>query len=309
MAEERPVRQATLIVNRAARRVARGFDADRVVRYLRRHGVETRVEEPLSPEAATAVAREAARRGDQLVFAVGGDGTLRDVAEGLAGSTVALAAIPGGTVNIWCKEAGIPHGLKAALDAHIGGQRARVDLGMAGERPFLLMASVGWDAAIAARVSARLKARFGDYAYMAQALRDFRRLRTREASWTSGLAHYTAPLGLMVLSNSRVYGGRVRPSPAARIDDGLLDVAALCPRRRGDGLRLGGRFALSRLHGDRGVTEARVADLAFETPGFAVQADGDPIGETPMRFSVREGALLVSVPAGPLPAIFSVGVG
>ena len=105
---------ATLLVNSAARGVKASFDPTRMVRYLEKRGVTTALMLPDSAADATVKARASAERRDDLLFAVGGDGTMRDVAKGLAGSETALAAVPGGTVNIWAKEAGIPNTMRAA---------------------------------------------------------------------------------------------------------------------------------------------------------------------------------------------------
>ena len=300
-------RSATLLVNPSARGVGETFDGGRVLRYLSRNGIAARLVVPTSSDDATRAAGESAERGDDLLFILGGDGTVRDAALGLRDSATALAAIPAGTVNIWATEAGIPRRLRAALDAHISGQIVPIDLGLADGRCFLLMAGVGWDAEIAHGVSTRLKRVLGDLAYVAHAAWMAPRLRTRDVLWRSGGAVYEQPLAWMVLGNTRLYGGRVQLTPAATIDDGMLDVVALCPPTLVDGLRLALRVATSRAHGDRHIIEGRSAELRVETPGLAVQLDGDYAGETPMTFSVAPRALLVSVPAGPLSAIFDAG--
>lgn len=296
-------RSATLIINPAARRVAKGFEASRVVSYLERRGLKVTCAEPSSAMEATRSARAAAWRGDALVFALGGDGTLRDVAEGLAGSGTALAALPGGTVNIWCREAWIPRGLRAAVDAHLEGQVVRMDLGCADKRAFLLMASLGWDAAIAHCVSPHLKRRLGDYAYIVEAFRQLPRLRTVHARWRAGLITMDRQLAMMVVSNTRLYGGRVRFTPGSTAVDGLLDVVALCPRSPLDVPRLAAKAMLRRLSKDGAVVSDRLAAMTVETPGIPYQLDGDYAGETPVTFSVDAGALAVSVPAGALPPV------
>src|SRR5690349_363820 len=113
--------RATVLVNPAARGVGERFDGARVTHYLAANGVEASLTIPASAGEATEHAREAALRGEEFVFVVGGDGSVRDAAAGLAGSETALAAVPAGTVNIWAKEAGIPKGIRPALDAHIHG--------------------------------------------------------------------------------------------------------------------------------------------------------------------------------------------
>ena len=121
------------------------------------------------PLEAIREAAQSATRGDDLLFVIGGDGSVRDAALGLAGSNTALAAVPAGTVNIWAKEAGIPNGLRAAVDAHITGQSVHIDLGRAAGQCFLLMAGIGWDAQVARNVAPWLKRHLGDIAYIIQA--------------------------------------------------------------------------------------------------------------------------------------------
>jgi len=298
-----PPQHATLIVNTAARGVPADFDGSRIVRYLAKRGIGARLVFPGSGDEATSTARDSAAANDRFLFVVGGDGSMREAARGLAGSETALAALPMGTVNVWAREAGIPRSLRAALDCHLEGQSVHMDLGRAGGDCFLLMAGIGWDAQIAAAVSPTLKRRIGDLAYMVEAARALPGLRPVAADWTADGERTTAPLAWMVLSNTRLYGGKVRLTPDATISDGLLDLVAFCPETVVDGARLAAKI-LARSHHDRHMLEGRFARVEVETPGLAVQLDGDCVGSTPMSFSVEPGGLVVSVPKGPLPAIF-----
>lgn len=302
-------RTATVLVNARARRASGRFDGEGAIRYLVRRGVTARLEIPTSPSGMTTAARDAALRGDEVVFVVGGDGALALAAGGLAGSLTALAAVPAGTANVFAREARIPAGFRRAIDAHLGGQVLPMDLGMAGEKPFLLMASVGWDAAIAAAVSLPLKRRVGTLAYLLQAARMLPAMRPRPARWTSLARGAAAPaytegrLAVMLIGNTRLYGGVAEVAHRASATDGLLDLVALCPESLGDALRLAAKAVTHGLEGDRHAVLARVAEVTIETPGLPVQADGDVIGETPMRFWVRPAALRVSVPTGTVPAV------
>ena len=300
-----PPRSATVLVNPAARGVAQRVDSSRLMRYLSRQGVEARLAIPPSPLEATREAEQAGKRGDELLFVVGGDGSVRDAALGLAGSDTALAAVPAGTVNIWAKEAGIPRRVRAAVDAHLHGQSVHMDLGRAGEQCFLLMAGIGWDAEIARRVPMWLKRHVGDLAYMTQAAWMLPRLRPRHACWTAGADAFEKPLAWMVLGNTRLYGGRIQLTPEAAIDDGQLDLIAFCPEDIFDGARLAAKLGIGNFSGDSNVIEGRAREVRIETPGLAVQLDGDFVGETPMTFRSEPGALLVSVPSGPLSPIFA----
>lgn len=298
------LRRGTVLVNLAARGVGEGFDGTRITRYLERRGIEAGLVLPSSAEDATQKARESAERGDDILFVVGGDGSVRDAALGLAGSQTALAAVPSGTVNIWARESGIPLGMRAAIDAHLDGQSVHMDLGRAGGHCFLLMAGVGWDAEVASHINPRLKRATGDIAYMLQAAWMAPGLRTRRSRWTTPVATFEDDLAWMVLGNTRLYGGKVHLTPGAVIDDGLLDVIAFCPHGFGETLRLARKVALGKRQDPR-IVHLRSPELTVETPGLPVQMDGDPVGVTPMTFSVDAGALLVSVPQGPLAPIFA----
>lgn len=298
-------RTATVLVNPSARGVSERFDGMRVVRYLARHEIEAQLITPSSVLDATREAAESAKRADDLLFVVGGDGSVRAAADGLAGSDTALAALPAGTVNVWAIEAGIPRDIKSALDGHISGQVVRADLGRADGQCFLLMAGIGWDAEVARRVPSWLKEYVGDYAYLTQAAWMLPRFRPRMAQWTAGETAFEEPLGWMVLGNTRLYGGRIHLTPDATVDDGQLDLIALCPENITDAARLLAKLAIRRFRDDARVFQSRAGEVSISTPGLAVQLDGDFAGRTPMTFSADRGALCVSIPAGPLPAIFS----
>ncbi|MBE7519007.1 MAG: hypothetical protein HS107_07135 [Thermoflexaceae bacterium] len=299
-----PARSATVLVNLRARGVAGRFDAGRVTAYLRSRAVEARIVTPASPAESAREAHRAALRGEDLLFVAGGDGTLRVAAEGLAGSNTALAAIRGGTANVLAHEIGIPRGLQKAIDAHLEGQRVRMDIGRAGNLPFLLMAGAGWDAAVARSVHAPLKRVAGPFAYIAEGAWMLPRLRTRVVRWVCDGEEHEEPLAVMVLGNTRLYGSVVHVTPRAFADDGRLDNSALSPRRPMDGTRISARLLLGRHEGDGRTFIARARDTSIETPGLPVQLDGDYAGETPLRFTVEPRALVLSVPHGKLPAIF-----
>lgn len=294
-------RTATILVNPAARK-AHSVDPARARRRLDEFGIEARVVVSRNEAHWLEASAEAAARGDNLLFAAGGDGSLRLAAGALAGSKTALAPIPAGTANVWAREARIPRRQDAAIDAVVAGQEVSVDLGYADDQPFLLMAGIGWDAAIAARVRPGLKRRIGPFAYVYEAARALPGLRPRPIEWTIDGHPASLRAGLVILGNTRLYGGVVQFTPGASAVDGRLDVCAIEPRRPLHGTFLALRLAARRLDGP-GVVRARASEVAIETPGIPYQLDGDPASETPARFTVRPRALVVRVPAGPLPPV------
>ncbi len=134
-----------------------------------------------SRDHATELCREAAGEGYDLVVAFGGDGTVNEAANGLAGSDTPLSCLPGGSTNVYCRILGIPtdvvdateHLLRMADDW----RPRRVDLGRVNDRAFLFSAGVGLDASVVERVDAhpRLKARLGEWYYTWTGIRTFNR--------------------------------------------------------------------------------------------------------------------------------------
>ena len=301
-------RTAHVLVNPAARKVRR-FDPEAALRRLDAHGIDAILEAPRSPEAFARAARRAVDRAVDLLFVAGGDGTMRLAGGELVGAATALAPLPLGTANILTTESGLPGRWERAIDAHAGGQRVRMDVGLANGEIFLLMAGIGWDAAIASRVRRDLKHGLGALAYILEAAKAIPGLRPRPLQMDIDGRDFGGDWGLIVLSNTRLYGGLVHFAPEASAVDGLLDVCAAGPRRPGQGTALATRLATNRLREQPGLHLDRAAEVNIPTPGAPVQLDGDVVGETPMRFTVMPQALLLSVPSGPLPALFRAGGG
>lgn len=292
-------KSATIVANPRARGMRR-FDGEEALRRLEARGFEARLELPDSPTGTAEAARAAAERRDALVFVLGGDGTVRLAAGELAGSGSALAVLPGGTANVWAKEAGIPRNLLRALDAHLDGQRVAMDLGRANGEPFLLMAGIGWDAQIAATVTPALKRRLGVLAYVLHGIPMLHRLRTTDLAWEAEGASAMEGVGLAVVSNTRLYGGILTFSLEASARDGQLDVCIFTPGNALEALRHALKVVVRRHPGDTGVRELRTPRFEVTTPGIPVQLDGDVVGETPVAITVEQGAITMSVPTGPL---------
>ena len=130
---------------------------------------------------ATEICREAAAEGYDVVVAFGGDGTVNEAANGLAGSDTPLTALPGGSTNVFCRTLGVPNDVVDATEHLLGMadrfRPIRVDLASAGERLFTFSAGVGLDAAVVKRVDAHpyRKARFGEWYFTWTALGTFNR--------------------------------------------------------------------------------------------------------------------------------------
>lgn len=267
---------------------------------------EVRVDVSSVPGGATTLADRAVRDGYDLVVAAGGDGTLSEALQPLVGTEVTLGVLPLGTGNVWAREVGIPLDLSGAVRVLLEGRVRRVDVGRAGQRYFLLMAGIGFDAAVISQLDARSKRRLGRVAYVVAGVAvAFSSLGHRVHLNVDGVRRTYRAL-LIVIGNSRRYGGDVNVTAEARIDDGLLDVCVF----KGTGLPAVAWHIVSVLLGrhvhDPAVDYFRARRLTVigDSP-LPVQVDGDTIGETPMAFTVRTRSLNVLVPAGMRPDLFA----
>src|SRR5881227_2835871 len=174
-----PAKRMLVIVNPYATTVSDRLK--NLVVYALRGRYEVRAVDTEARDHATELCRQAAREGYDVVVAFGGDGTVNEAANGLAGSDTPLSCLPGGRANVYCRMLGIPTDLVDATEQLLrmaDDWRPRwVDVGHVNRRRFLFSAGVGLDASVVEQVDAhpRLKARFGEWYYTVTALRTFNR--------------------------------------------------------------------------------------------------------------------------------------
>ena len=247
---------------------------------------------------AAVLAREAVAAGATVVFACGGDGTVNEVANGLVGTGATLGIIRGGMGNVLAKELRVPKAPEQALWLLVDGEERRFDLGVAGDRFFLVLASVGFDAIVVNRVPPRSKRLLGSSAYILWGAIELLRHRAHRVRLRIDGEEHEVDLFWLVMGNTRSYGGVLDITYAAKADDGRLDAYVFAGKGPLWSLGTGLRVVLRRHDGARGVAFHRLQELSVETPGLRVQADGEDIGETPMTFSVLPQAVTVLLPRG-----------
>ncbi len=261
--------------------------------------LETTVEDPGGGQASIALAA-----GADVVLVCGGDGTIRHVAQVLAGSGTALGLVPAGTGNLLARNLAIGLGDPArATRIALSGKDRAVDVGRvfiderAEEQVFLVMAGVGFDAAIMAGAPHELKSRLGPLAYFVSGLRALRGPRASIAFAVDGRIEPPRRVRTLVVGNcGKLLAGLVL-MPAARVDDGLLDVVSIGPRDIFGWLAVTARVLTRRCRGHRIVQhwQGRTVIISAEAPQLA-QLDGDPVGEVRgLRMRIDPGALLVRV--------------
>jgi YegS/Rv2252/BmrU family lipid kinase len=254
------------------------------------------------PGDATRLAREAAERGCEMVLAVGGDGTANEVGAGLLDTGVALGLVPAGSGNGLARVLGIPLDPERALPALERGQRRAIDVGVMNGKPFLNVAGVGFDAAVAAAFAEHTGrgGRRGIPSYVHLSLGLARRYRAFSLRGSLDGGQIDGRFLLAAFCNGEQYGAAARIAPGARLDDGLLDAVLLEDATLLELLAAVPRVFSGRLEGFRRYRRRAVREAAFEAvEPCPWHRDGEP--EPPAsRFevTVRPGALVVVAPEG-----------
>ena len=250
-------------------------------------------------EAGVAAATEAALDGAGLVVAVGGDGTVRGCAEGLAGTGVPLGIVPHGTANLLARSLGIPAHPRTALGAAVDpdGPGRQIDLAVADDKvPFTAMAGIGLDAAVVA--GTRLKHQFGWLAYALSGAAHLATAPTRFSIRIDDEAPFERAARAVVVGNSGLLPGGFSLLPDARLDDGLLDVGVLAPHGPFGWTRLATRVLTHGHHQDRMLErfQARTVEITAAEP-LLREVDGELAGtRRTLTASVKPGALTVRTP-------------
>ena len=290
------MKKAILIFNPKSGRQKATQRMPALLKLLREAGYEAKPEPTQGPMDATRIAREHARKGDlDVAFAMGGDGTLREVAEGLLGSDIILGPLPEGTANVFAYELGLPRTSMRAAGAMKDAKPRIMDVGMANDVPFLMMASLGLDTAIMASQNTALKRLFGPAGV---ALGGLKRLFTYryppiELVFDEGTRE---DVFFFSACNIPFFGGPFRIAPDARADDGLLDLVTFHSRGALKTLGMAGGVFFGSRHVRRHDVKVRRVQSLTVTRTFAesLQVDGDVLQvSNPVHVRVETQALRV----------------
>lgn len=265
----------------------------RFLAALEQRHVETTLYRTRAPNDATDYLRGLQDQGD-VVVAVGGDGTTNEVINGLKeGTTLALLAT--GTANVLAKELGLPLNPERAAAVVAGGRNLDIWPALVGERRFVMMAGVGYDAWVVDGVNLALKARFGKLAYVVSMLQQIRRYGSkRYRLLVDGRPHdcFSA-----IITNGRYYGGSFLLSRRADITRPRLQVLMFQSPGVGSLLRFLLALLFGRMEDMAGVQSVEATRVALESPaGEPVQTDGDPAGVLPLSLAVDAVPVAVRVP-------------
>ncbi|HEX3513462.1 MAG TPA: diacylglycerol kinase family protein [Trebonia sp.] len=263
-----------------------------------RHGWRAEFLVTEKAEAGVSAANSAALDGIDLVVAVGGDGTVRGCAEGLARTGVPLGIVPHGTANLLARTLRVPGHPRAALAVALdsGAVDRTIDLAVADDVPFTAMAGMGLDAAVVA--GTRLKHQFGWLAYAMSGAVHLTLPPTRFSIRLDGGAPVERTARSVVVGNSGLLPGGFSLLPAARPDDGLLDVGVLAPHGPFGWPRVATRVLARSQRQDRMLErfQARKVEISA-TATLPREVDGELVtaGHS-LTVTVMPGALTVRMP-------------
>jgi YegS/Rv2252/BmrU family lipid kinase len=278
--------------------------------YVAELGHQVKLTETTGKGSALLLARRAADEACDVAVAVGGDGTINEACNGLAGTDTALAVLPAGTANVYAADVGIPiwwplnpGAVRQAAEIIASGQRRRIDLGRlylpdGGVRYFLMWCGIGLDAAISQVIRPQDTRLLGYGAWIVSGLMvafDFMGTRATIITDTKLIKKRVL---MAVVSNGQLYGRIWRVAPEAKMDDGLLDVAIMTG--------YGWPSTVKHLVGL--TLRQHVKDPDFHLyctqrlylsakEALPIHVDAEPIGTTPVEIDVAHLALNVILPA------------
>jgi diacylglycerol kinase (ATP) len=296
----RPVPQNVVLIVNPVSGGGRGLQTLRAaLPIFRARGIDPEFHVTASGDEPTGLARAAAAAGAELVVAVGGDGHLAAVGEGLAGTDTPLAVLPAGSANDYARTIGMPRkDVRAAVDAILTGDVQRVDVMRveptgAAPRIFLNVVGTGFDAAVA-EAAERITVLRGSGRYVLAMMRVLPRYSaTALRIKIDGVAHSHRAM-MIAIANGPAYGGGMRVAPHARLDSGELELCVI-----GELSKLAFLGAFPRVFKGTHVTHPAVTMLRgkqirieSDVPLHLV-ADGEKAGSLPATITILPAALSI----------------
>jgi diacylglycerol kinase (ATP) len=242
------------------------------------------------------LARNAAAEGYERIVAAGGDGTINEIVNGIAGHNVALGLLPLGTMNVFATELGLPVNDLAQCWKIIQQNRThRVDLPRANRKHFVQLAGVGLDAQAVKETSRAFKRNFGPLSYLISAVQIASRtppvLRIESDDAITGEGSF------VLVGNGRLYGGRFPFFKQAVMNDGLLDVIVFKRLSYVDIIRYLQNVVFTPQISSPEVEYFQTKRLRVSSEEIVpVEIDGELIGNCPVEFKIRAGGLRVLTP-------------
>lgn len=287
-----------LITNPTAKSGEATNAVKKVCEHLEKRGADFAVWETEYPGHATELAKEAVREGYKLIVSVGGDGTLRETALGVAQTDAVLGVIACGTGNDFVRTMKIPTDLEKAADVLLDGEDRIIDAGMANGEMFFNAAGFGFDVDVLDYTEFyKPKCKNGSTAYLRGLARALLKLQLRKAKITFPDGTIEKNVLLVAAGNGRFYGGGIEVTPDADPSDGYLDICIVHDVNYFKVPKILPRFLKGKHLGLKEVTYRKEKMVSIECePESRIQVDGERMPGTPVTFRIVEKALKIRVP-------------
>lgn len=289
------VKKVLFIINKFAGTGYRPELEGRILRNSEQFDIECRIEFTEGPNHATEIASKAAQLGVQRVVAVGGDGTLNEVARALIHTNIPMGIIARGSGNGLARHLSIPLSIPLAIDNIFHGKVLTMDTFNMNNKLSLNVSGIGFDGHIANLFGGKIKRGLSGYANLA--LKEYLTFKEFEFDLAINDLRLTRKAFVLAIANSTQYGNNACIAPAASVTDGLLHVNILkkVPPYRFDFL-----YALftKAIHksGYTEILESSALDITTSKP-VPYHVDGEPCGvDTRFTVEVTPGALQVIIP-------------
>jgi diacylglycerol kinase (ATP) len=264
---------------------------------LRMRGARVDCEPSTGPDDLVRIAADSSRGGYDRVVVMGGDGTLNLALREFDLEKGTLALVPTGSGDDFARVAEIPRNVARACEAIVGGRVREVDVALANGLRYLGVAGLGFDSEVAEYANRNVKFLRGSAVYLYSILRVLPRFTPRPVHIRTENGARNEEIMFAAVGNTRQYGGGIRITPDAVIDDGLLDLCIVHKTTRVQLLKTLPR-AYTGAHVKSPFVETgrgREFHFASEQP-MAVYADGEPLTRTPVSFGVASQRLKIVVP-------------
>ena len=287
-----------VIYNPAAGRGRARRHVREVEEYLRSRGARVDCEPTTGPDDLVRIAAESSRGGYDRVVICGGDGTLNLAVREFDLERGTLALIPTGSGDDFARVMGIPRRIRAACDVVIDGVIREVDVALANNIRYLGVAGLGFDSEVADYANRNVKFLRGSAVYLYAILRVLPRFTPRPVRIRTEGGTRDEEIMFAAVGNTRQYGGGIRITPNAVVDDGLLDLCIVHRTSRKELLKTLPKAYTGAHIASPFVESGRGREFHFSSEqAMAVYADGEPLTRTPVSFGLAKGRLKVVVPA------------
>lgn len=273
----------------------------KVEKLLQEKQVNYQVRFTERPKHAVEIVKEFSSKACNAVVAVGGDGTIHDVANGLIHSNIPLGIIPAGSGNDLARALDIPMDYKRALERILRGKKRKMDVGKIGEEYCMTVTGIGFDGKVAEiNNTAKYKdllnlVRLGDLSYglsVLHALFQYRPVRIQLK--IDGEVQSFSNVWFIAIANTPNYGGGIKICPDACYDDGLFDICIVHSITKWELLRTFPKAYKGKHVSHPSVTmiKGKQVEIIAEPP-IIVQSDGEILTKTPVNVTIQKEALLI----------------